>query len=128
MARPLSGYSLKAALSRDPDPSYAVVSLPHRKSRPSIFHIKRGHHRAFTEDVILPGVERIVKDEVEGLLAEVTTGFTDLQQKIDEGFKGIHDSIRVLSGDIIELRVQEKDQRHEVRLGRVEEKLGIRRR
>lgn len=83
---------------------------------------------AFTEDVILPGVERIVKDEVEGLLAEVKTGFTDLQQKIDEGFKGVHDSIRVLSGDIIELKVQEKDQRHEARLGRVEEKLGIRRR
>lgn len=39
--RPLSEYSPEAAVSPDPDPSYAPTSSAHRKARPSIFHIKR---------------------------------------------------------------------------------------
>ena len=39
--RPISGYPLDSALSRDPDPSYAATSPAHRKARPSIFPIKR---------------------------------------------------------------------------------------
>jgi hypothetical protein len=41
MGRPVSGYSPEAAVSPDPDPSYAATSIPHRKVRHSIFHIKR---------------------------------------------------------------------------------------
>jgi hypothetical protein len=40
-SRPILGYPLDSALSRDPDPSYAATSAAHRKARPSIFPIKR---------------------------------------------------------------------------------------
>jgi hypothetical protein len=39
--RPIPGYPLDSALSRDPDPSYAAASPEHRKARPRIFPIKR---------------------------------------------------------------------------------------
>ena len=40
-SRPIPGYSLAWALSRDPDPRYVATSPAYREARPSIFHIKR---------------------------------------------------------------------------------------
>jgi hypothetical protein len=51
-SRPILGYSLDSALSRDPDPSYAATSAAHRKARPSIFPIKRDTTSGFVREVI----------------------------------------------------------------------------
>ena len=72
----------------------------------------------FTEQVILPGVEDIVKEEVERVESGMKDGFDGLG-------KDIHTSIKMLSGEIAELKVREEDQRHEGRIGRIERRLGI---
>jgi hypothetical protein len=53
----------------------------------------------FTEQVILPGVEDIVKEEVERVESGMKDGFESLGKEIREGFKDIHTSIKMLSGE-----------------------------
>ena len=67
----------------------------------------------FTEDVLLPGVERIVKEEGKEIKKELSTLVTE---KIDD----VKKSIRVLGGDIIELKAQRDEERHEVRIKHLE--------
>jgi hypothetical protein len=96
-----------------------------KKKRPTKNDLLRpmtmGDLGAFAEEVILPGVERIVEEELDGLQADMKSGFSDLK----EGIKDIHNSIKVLSGEIAELKVREEDQRHEGRIGRIERRVGI---
>lgn len=75
----------------------------------------------FTEDVILPGVERIVEEKLDELQADMKSGFAELK----ESMKDVHNSIKVLAGEIVELKVGQEDQRHEERIGRIERRLGI---
>lgn len=75
----------------------------------------------FTEDVILPGVERIVEEKLSPLHDEMQAGFAEMRK----GFAEVHGSIRVLAGEIAELKVREEDQKHEERIRRVEVKLGV---
>lgn len=79
----------------------------------------------FTEQVILPGVERIVEEGLGELRSEMKEGFEGLGKEIREGFKDVHTSIKVLAGEIVELKVRNEDQRHEGRIGRIERRLGI---
>lgn len=83
----------------------------------------------YHEEVILPGVERIVEDKVEPLRGELRdlreemrAGFAEMRQ----GFKDGQSSIRVLAGGIAELKVREEDQEHEERIRRLEVKAGVR--
>jgi hypothetical protein len=76
----------------------------------------------FTDEVILPGVEKIVDGKISPLREEMKAGFAEMRQ----GFKDVNNSIRVLSGEIIELKEREKEQKHEVRIRRLEEKVGFR--
>ncbi len=100
-----------------------------KKRRPTKNDLSRpitmGDLGTFTEQVILPGVEDIVKEEVERVESGMKDGFDGLGKEIRDGFKDIHTSIKMLSGEIAELKVREEDQRHEGRIGRIERRLGI---
>jgi len=100
-----------------------------KKRRPAKNDLSRpvtmGDLGTFTEQVILPGVEDIVKEEVERVESGMKDGFDGLGKEIRDGFKDIHTSIKMLSGEIAELKVREEDQRHEGRIGRIERRLGI---
>lgn len=72
----------------------------------------------FTEEVILPGVERIVGEEISGLREEMRAGFAEMRQ----GFSEVNKSIRVLAGEIAELKDRKED--HETRTRRLERKVG----
>jgi hypothetical protein len=56
---------------------------------------------SFTEEVILPGVERIVAEEFGELRSEMRAGFTEMRQ----GFRDMSTSIRVLAGEVAEIKV-----------------------
>lgn len=80
----------------------------------------------FTDEIILPGVKTIVEEEVRPLREEMRAGFREMRQEMRHGFGDVHRSIRELAGDIAELKVREEEQKHEERIRRVEEKVGIR--
>jgi hypothetical protein len=86
--------------------------------------ITMGDLGTFTEDVILPGIERIVEEKLDELQTDMKSGFAELK----ESMKDVHNSIKVLAGEIVELKVGQEDQRHEERIGRLERRLGIARR
>lgn len=79
----------------------------------------------FTEQVILPGVEEIVGKVVEEKIEEK---IKPLHEDMKAGFADMAKSIRVLSGDIAEIKEQQKEfkEDHESRLRLVERKVGVR--
>lgn len=76
----------------------------------------------FTEEVILPGVDRIVDEKLVPLHDDMKAGFDEMRR----GFEDLKTSIAVLSGEIAEVKVREEDEKHEERIQRVEVKLGTR--
>lgn len=76
----------------------------------------------FTDEVLLPGVEQIVEEKISPLRDEMRAGFKEMRA----GFAEVKGAIASLAGDIAELNVREEDQKHEVRIRRLEEKVGIR--
>ncbi len=63
----------------------------------------------FTEEVIFPGVDRILDEKI-----------TPLREEMRQGFASVGTSIRELSGEIAELKAREEDQKHEERIQQIE--------
>ena len=76
----------------------------------------------FTEEVLLPGVETIVDKAV----APVNKHLMEMDKRLTDGLTDVNKSVRSLSGDIIELKVREEEQKHEERISRIERKLSVR--
>ena len=101
-----------------------------QKSQKTLAHpVTLGELGRFTDEVILPGVGRIVdeklsplREDVAGLRQEMKHGFSEMRK----GFVDVHHSIRALAGETAELKVRGEDQKHEERIRRLEEKVGIR--
>lgn len=66
----------------------------------------------FTEQVILPGVEEIVSKVIE---EKIDQKLTPLQEEMRRGFSDISKSIRILGGDIAEIKENIKEQKAGVR-------------
>lgn len=79
----------------------------------------------FTEQVILPGVERIVDDKLDGLREEIKSGFGEIRAETRQGFSEVNKSIRVLAGEIMENKEREKEQRHEERIEQLENQVEL---
>lgn len=79
----------------------------------------------FTEEVILPGVGRIVGEKISELRAEMRAGFVEMRNEMRQGFSEVSRSIRVLAGEVAEIKVREEDQDHETRIRRLEKKSSI---
>lgn len=75
----------------------------------------------FTDEILLPGVETIVNNKIKSLQEEISTGFNEMRRNT----KDIQNSIRQLAGEIIELKVQSEDQKHEERIKKIERKLEL---
>lgn len=88
----------------------------------------------FTEEVILPGVERIVENRVDPIEQKVdtlTSKVDTLTETVKIGFANISRSIQVLAGEEIETKkavkeIQENKLQYEDRLRVVERKTAIR--
>jgi len=92
---------------------------------------KRAHRKAsdqitlkdlgeFTEQIILPGVEGVVEKVVDEKLKP-------LREDIKIGFTDVAKSIRSLSGDIAEIKENQKEakEKNELRFLRLENKAGV---
>jgi hypothetical protein len=99
-----------------------MVRRKHNSARGLEKPVTLGDLGKFTDEVILPGVEKIVDDKISPLREEMKAGFAEMRQ----GFKDVNNSIRVLSGEVIELKEREKEQKHDERIRRIEEKVGVR--
>jgi len=78
----------------------------------------------FTEQVILPGVEEMIKpleNKVDKLEAKIDQGFSEMRK----GFSEVGRAIQVLSGDVAELKVQKEEERHEERIRFLERKAAV---
>lgn len=83
--------------------------------------VTMGDLGSFVEEVILPGVERIVEEKLGELQTDIGSGLAGLK----EGMKDVHNSIKVLAGEMAELKVGQEDRGHEERIGRIERRLAI---
>src|SRR3989338_4083006 len=81
----------------------------------------------FTEQVILPGVERVVDDKISDLKEDIKSNFGVMRAEMKQGFFEVAKSIRVLSGDIAEIKENQKEsqEKNETRFLRLESKVGI---
>ncbi|KKT41576.1 MAG: hypothetical protein UW30_C0006G0003 [Candidatus Giovannonibacteria bacterium GW2011_GWA2_44_13b] len=81
----------------------------------------------FTEQVILPGVERIVDGKIDDLKEDIKSSFGVMRTEMKQGFSEVAKSIRVLSGDIAEVNENQKEaqEKNEARFLRLESKVGI---
>ncbi|MDO8523180.1 MAG: hypothetical protein Q7S12_02755 [bacterium] len=81
----------------------------------------------FTEQVILPGVEKIVDGKIDDLKKDLKSNFIEMRTEIRQGFTDVARSIRVLSGDTAEIKENQKEsqEKNQARFLRLESKVGI---
>jgi hypothetical protein len=85
--------------------------------------------RAWAEDVMLPGVKRIIGAEMGSARTDVKSGFAELRREMRagfnemrQGFRDVDVAIRALAAEVTELKVTMQDEKNEARIRRLEQK------